>query len=150
MIQALLLLALPLAPPPQEPSDPWQYLAERYDRDGDGRITWEEYRRDREAFRNLDRNGDGVLTREDARQLGRPAARGGRGGRSRGADASAARGPREGQKAPAIRLPILSEEAPAEGRKKEAGGGKGKEEEVFDLAAFRKKKPVALVFGSYT
>lgn len=39
---------------------------ERMDRDGDGRVTREEFQGPAEAFDRFDRNGDGVLSREDA------------------------------------------------------------------------------------
>jgi len=41
----------------------WNYLAEKYDADGDGCVTSEECERDN--FERLDRNGDGVLTADD-------------------------------------------------------------------------------------
>jgi len=41
----------------------WNYLADKYDADGDGRVTVEECERDN--FERLDRNGDGVLTADD-------------------------------------------------------------------------------------
>lgn len=53
------------APGRHEPATIWEYLADRYDADGDGRILREEYPRSEEKFRRLDRDGDGVLTRDD-------------------------------------------------------------------------------------
>ena len=38
---------------------------ERFDLDGDGRVTLEEYGGPIEVFRRLDRNGDGVITSAD-------------------------------------------------------------------------------------
>lgn len=66
----------------------WDYLAKTYDKNGDGRITLEEFGRGERGFRNLDRNGDGAITAEDRR------ARGGR--RREGANAAGGRGPRFG------------------------------------------------------
>ncbi len=40
----------------------WDYLAERYDADGDGRVTRAEYDRSEQSFARLDRDEDGVLT----------------------------------------------------------------------------------------
>lgn len=44
-------------------SSAWLYLAEKYDADGDGRVTPDEC--DRDNFESLDYNGDGVLTEAD-------------------------------------------------------------------------------------
>ncbi len=43
----------------------WEYLQQKYDGDGDGRITPDEYDRKGGQFDRLDRNSDGVLTDED-------------------------------------------------------------------------------------
>ncbi len=43
----------------------WDYLAVKYDRDGDGRITDAEYTRSGGDFKKLDRNDDGVLDATD-------------------------------------------------------------------------------------
>ncbi len=43
----------------------WKLLASKYDRNHDGRISFDEYRRSRSAFTRLDRNGDRVLTEAD-------------------------------------------------------------------------------------
>ena len=43
----------------------WDYLAQKYDTDGDGRIVYAEYARTEAAFERLDRNGDGALSAED-------------------------------------------------------------------------------------
>jgi len=52
----------------------WEYLAGKYDSDGDGRITAAEYDRDGGRFDRIDRDGDGVVSQDDF------ARRGGRGG----------------------------------------------------------------------
>jgi Ca2+-binding EF-hand superfamily protein len=55
------------SPAPMELDDAqlsaWNYLAEKYDADGDGRITSDEC--DRDNLERLDRDGDGVLTADD-------------------------------------------------------------------------------------
>ena len=51
-------------PPPQA----WAFFRQKYDRDGDGRITRAEYGRDDAAFANLDRDRDGVVTESDFAQ----------------------------------------------------------------------------------
>ncbi len=43
----------------------WVYLAQKYDVDGDGRITVHEYQREGGHFDRLDRNDDGVVTAAD-------------------------------------------------------------------------------------
>lgn len=62
--------------------DAWTLLAGKYDKNGDGKITPQEYPREAAKFDAFDRDGNGVLTRSDFRGGGRrrPAAR--RGGQS--------------------------------------------------------------------
>jgi Ca2+-binding EF-hand superfamily protein len=43
----------------------WKWLAARYDRDRNGKITEEEFDGPKELFRRLDRDRDGVITRAD-------------------------------------------------------------------------------------
>lgn len=43
----------------------WKWLAQRYDKDGDGKITAEEFTGPEELFRRLDRDGDGQITAAD-------------------------------------------------------------------------------------
>ena len=43
----------------------WVYLAKKYDVDGDGRISEQEYQREGGRFDRLDRNDDGVVTAAD-------------------------------------------------------------------------------------
>ena len=60
--------------PSREPASDepvFTFLAERYDRDGDGVVRPEEYDRDARLFTRLDRTGDGVLTAADFRPTGR-------------------------------------------------------------------------------
>ena len=67
---------------PDETHTVWEYLAKRYDTDGDGKITSEEYTRGTEAFTRLDRDKNGVIEEADMSKGGR--GRGRRGPRSRG------------------------------------------------------------------
>ncbi len=46
-------------------SSNWAYLLSKYDGDGDQRIEFAEYNRDRDNFDRLDRDDDGVLSIED-------------------------------------------------------------------------------------
>jgi hypothetical protein len=54
------------------------------DKNGDGKITQDEFTAPAEVFKRLDKNGDGVITKEELEQAaprGGRGARGGRGGR---------------------------------------------------------------------
>ncbi|MFT7464159.1 MAG: Ca2+-binding EF-hand superfamily protein [Pseudohongiellaceae bacterium] len=48
-----------------EPDTVWQYLADKYDADGDGSVLAAEYDRGAETFGRLDKNGDGALDPSD-------------------------------------------------------------------------------------
>jgi Ca2+-binding EF-hand superfamily protein len=63
----------------------WEYLRQRYDADGDGRVSRREYTRGDDAFARLDRDGDGVLSEVDVERRG-----GGQRGRQRGPEAPGA------------------------------------------------------------
>jgi hypothetical protein len=137
-------------PPPEPEVDPeesksvWDYLSKRYDADGDGKITFEEYGRSREHFDRLDADGDGVVSAADATARRRPS----RGGKQRGEAGKRPQPPREGQRAPDFTLEVL-ERAPEEAKRSDP-----KDEEsplTVQLSDYAKaKKPVALIFGSYT
>ncbi|MFT7677482.1 MAG: hypothetical protein ACI8QC_001460 [Planctomycetota bacterium] len=111
----------------------WEYLAERYDADGDGKISRAEYTRTDEHFARLDRDENGVIEAADmeirSRMRGRPEA---------GPEA-----PAEGEMAPDFELDVL-------GKKSEKGAKKDKPAKRVRLSASKGKKPVALIFGSYT
>ncbi|KAA3608998.1 MAG: hypothetical protein DWQ01_10470 [Planctomycetota bacterium] len=113
----------------QEPETAWQVL-KKYDADGNGRITAKEYPRGEVRFLRLDGNGDGVLTEEDLALLGRrrPRMKGGENRRPR------PKAPKAGAIAPDFELPLLGAKKPTQ----------------VKLSSFRGKKPVALIFGSYT
>ncbi|MCA8957720.1 MAG: hypothetical protein KDC87_16715 [Planctomycetes bacterium] len=71
VLAAVWLVTAPLAaqrnPARAGPLQVWRYLAEQHDKNGDGRITAEEYGRGTDKFAAYDRNGDGVLTADDFR-----------------------------------------------------------------------------------
>ncbi|MCR9248167.1 MAG: hypothetical protein NXI31_24315 [bacterium] len=48
-----------------ELSSLWRFLHQKYDEDGDGRVTTAEYDRGETRFSNYDRNSDGILTAAD-------------------------------------------------------------------------------------
>jgi len=119
-------------------ADVWRFLVKKYDKNNNRKITWEEYKRDKVKFQRFDKDKNGFLSKEDfkaedgARNAGR---RGGR-GRARDRDPQKPDGPiapRIGQKAPDFELPL------AKSPKK-----------TLKLSSFAGKKPVALIFGSYT
>lgn len=122
---------------PAEPAtDSWTYYAEKYDSNKDGKIAGEEYTRGKEAFARLDKNADGSLTAADfapeARGAGRrPAGQAGRGAEQGGRARATA--PKVGDVAPDFELPVV--------------GAEGK---TVKLSSFKGKRPVALIFGSYT
>lgn len=110
----------------------WDWLASRYDANSDRRITRAEYKRSDEAFKNLDRDGDGVVTADD---FGRPASR-----------ARNARRPERG--AAGLRTGFIPaaerERAPDFTLPREGAGA------PVHLSSFADKRPVVLIFGSYT
>lgn len=133
---ALLIVATCLSPavaqagrPEQRPAraDTWAFLLKTYDKDGDGHVSAAEYPRGKARFAELDRNGDGVL---DARDGATPPSRQEQRGERNGAGASAKL--EIGAVAPALT----------------AQGLDGKTE--FKLADWKGRKPVALIFGSWT
>ena len=121
-----------------------------------------EYSRGDEAFARLDRDGNGVIESADTESAG--GGRGGRGERGqRGGQRGQRRGgegqgrptaPSEGSQAPDFELETLYPEKPEKGESKAAGKrAEGDAEEVFQsvkLSSFQDKRPVALIFGSYT
>jgi hypothetical protein len=129
----------------------WKFLSKKYDKNKNGKITFKEYKRDKEKFGSMDQDGDGVLTKADF-EGGGGRGRGGRGGR-RGGDRGGNRGrggdrrrgggrngdqgrgevAQVGKKAPDFDLPTIKNP-----------------KKTIKLSSFADKKPVALIFGSYT
>jgi hypothetical protein len=114
-------------PAADEPGNPalavWEHLRVKYDQDGDGSIARGEYPRGERSFAYLDADRDGAVTALDfAPEFGGPRDPDFRYGLG---------GPELGDEAPGFRLPSI-------------------DGETIELAAFRGKKPVALVFGSFT
>jgi hypothetical protein len=165
---------------PKEPSarSTWEYLSEKYDADSDGKITPEEYGRDETHFKRLDIDGDGFIGKAEIEERDRSSrgGRGGRGGAGRGAGGGRggrrgsqggagerperAVAPLEGSEAPDFELLVLAErrgKAEKETKEKEVkteveadGEEKVKAPKKLKLSSFQAKRPVALIFGSYT
>jgi len=121
----------------------WKFLAKKYDKNKNGKITFKEYKRDKEKFASLDQDGDGVLTEADFKGGGGRGGRG-RGGRRGDRGGNRGRGDRDrgnkgaqvatlGKKAPDFELPTIKNP-----------------KKTIKLSSFAGKKPVALIFGSYT
>jgi len=138
---------------PDETRTVWEYLAKRYDADGDGKIAPDEYTRSTEAFTRLDRDKSGFIEEADMSKGGR--GRGRRGPRGRG-QGQRPEPPQEGELAPDFKLELLGiaekdakdkDADPPTDSKKDA---RKKKKELVQLSKFERKKPVALIFGSYT
>ncbi len=151
MIVTLALLCFAPAAPPQKPAavsaqkqekapaTVWDLLVRDYDKNKDGKITKEEFGRSEKSFGRMDSDGDGVITEADTKALEHPQLR--PRSSSKGKDGKAAHreppkdlAPLAGTVAPDFKLPLLhaGDKAPV------------------TLSSFRGKKPVALIFGSYT
>jgi hypothetical protein len=158
------------APSTPEPTA-WEWLCAKYDKNEDGKIARKEYTRDAAHWARLDGNADGWLTKDEFE--GRRPDKGGAKKEGREGEEPA---PKEGELAPEFALEVLAvppKPAPGDGGKGGTGGangsgagagGQGKagsaakggskpgaaKPAVVKLSDFKHKKPVALVFGSYT
>jgi hypothetical protein len=120
--------------------DAWDYLLKKYDSNKDGQVQRKEYDRSAEHWLRLDTDGDGVLTQKDLASRGR-----------RRPVPKTLAPPRVGERAPDFELEVLPP------KPKEGDGERPAEErqplkkpELVKLSAFKGKRPVALIFGSYT
>ncbi len=134
---AVMVLSLPLTaqnpkqePPTQEYDSAWALISAEHDKNKDGKVSAREYSRGKERFQRLDRNGDGSVTAQDFVGNDRRRNRGRSQRRREGL--IRARAPKAGAMAPAFTLKTVD----------------GKKEER--LSSYKGKKPVALIFGSYT
>jgi len=134
---------------PQTAESIWEFLVEKYDADGDGVITMKEYGKDKEHWERLDVDGDGKLTRAEVDARKNPNLRG-----KKAQERKVPKAPKAGSKAPDFELEIVvdvttlgHESETPDGEKDKA---KAKKPEMVRLSSFRGKKPVALLFGSYT
>ena len=138
----------------EESESVWEYLSKLYDKDSDGKISRAEYTRDDEHWKRLDKDGDGFIVQAEVDSGGRRGGRrGGMRGGMRGERAAAPKPPKVGEVAPLFELDVLDEKkdkkAGSDDKKKDAKT-KAKKPKKVKLADFQGKKPVALIFGSYT
>lgn len=147
---ALLLPLLIQADEPQRHQDPkpktaWEILAKKYDANGDGKISPEEYTKlDKERyFARLDADKNGFIEPADLKKLGRP--KNYKGEKSKHTDK--VKVAKAGEMAPDFTLRVLEKEKPKDKKDAPAKASKPK---TFQLSSLRGKKPVALIFGSYT
>ena len=127
----------------------WEFLAGKYDKDGDGKVSADEYDRGKKTFDRLDANGDGFITAEDAKSRRRERPQMDKG-----------QPPKVGAVAPDFHLDCLAPPPKTEAERKiaehEANKQAKKEGQTkaaprrVRLSEFKDKKPVALIFGSYT
>ena len=74
--------------------DIWKFLSEKYDKNGDGKITLQEYGRGEQKFAGYDRDNNGSITESDTRGGGNAQRRGGGGrGGARGGGRGGGRAP---------------------------------------------------------
>jgi hypothetical protein len=154
MLTTLLLLPLLAqdpAPKPNEQTEPksaWQLLADKYDADQDGKISRAEYSKDDKYFARLDADANGFIEASDLAKLGRP--KDYRGEIAEGKDKLVIA--EAGKQAPDFTLRVLEKAKPAA---EKTAQKKGELDELvkpktFQLSSLKGKKPVALIFGSYT
>ncbi len=148
---SLLLLIQDPAPKPApepEPQSAWQLLTDKYDTDKDGKISRAEYSKDDKYFVRLDADKNGFIEASDLKMLGRP-----KGYRGETADEKDKVVIAEaGKLAPDFTLRVLEKAKPNPAKKtnKKVGLDDAVKPKTFQLSSLKGKKPVALIFGSYT
>jgi hypothetical protein len=162
LVPALLTLAVavvPVVPEDDVPQDSakerdaetvWAYLSLKYDTDSDGRVSKKEYTRGAEHWKRLDKNADGFLdAAEFAAEAGRGGRRGPGGARGRGPEGERRpEPPKAGERAPDFELVVLPAHAGEVGEERKSRAKP--KPKLVKLSSFKDKKPVALIFGSYT
>ena len=152
------------APAPDEAKTVWEFLSGRYDANGDGKIAKAEYTRGADQFARLDKDNSGFIDESDCKQASDRGARGGGGRGARGGERGArpAAAPTEGSATPDFELETLYPAKEAEASDKPAVDSKKARDdaarqanepvayETVKLSSLKGKKPVALIFGSYT
>ncbi|PCJ52680.1 MAG: hypothetical protein COA70_11845 [Planctomycetota bacterium] len=146
-------------PAPNPPTTVWELLQQKYDTNDDGKISPKEHERGEEAFSNLDADGDGFITQADieAPSWG-PGSRAQK--RKKNMRNRRVQPPKVGEVAPDFELQVLLHEDDAVDKnvsaeskptkRSKAKKEKPKKPETMRLSSFAGKKPVALIFGSYT
>ena len=155
LLVALAASALALEEEPPPPPTVWEFLALKYDADADGRISRAEYQRSDETWVRLDSDGNGFL---EASEFAGRARRGAR--RERPAPSERAEqestvprpaAPKVGDPAPDFELAVLRRPAPAAAGTEPAQPQRSDRAPLtIKLSGFADKRPVALIFGSYT
>jgi hypothetical protein len=131
-----------------EPQSAWQLITEKYDADKDGKISRAEYSKDDKYFARLDADQNGFIEASDLKKLGRP-----KGFRGKTDDAKDKLVIAEaGKMAPDFTLRVLEKAKPSSAKKpnKKVGLDDAVKPKTFQLSSLKGKKPVALIFGSYT
>jgi EF hand domain-containing protein len=154
MLTTFLLLPLLIQDPPTrpvqdpEPKSAWQLLTDKYDADKDGKISRAEYSKDDKYFVRLDADQNGFIEASDMKKLGRP--KGYRGKTEDEKDKVVIA--EAGKMAPDFTLRVLEKAKPNPAKKtnKKVGLDDVVKPKTFQLSSMKGKKPVALVFGSYT
>ena len=131
-------------PPKKTPDSIWAFLVEKYDADGDGAITRKEYSGGDAHWARLDVDGDGQLSRAEIEGRKNPNLRG-----KKARQRKVPKAPKAGSKAPDFELEVVADVAKL-GHAEQPKAEKPKKPELVRLSSFRGKRPVALIFGSYT
>jgi len=154
MLTSFLLLPLLIQDPPPkpvqepEPKSAWQLLTDKYDADKDGKISRAEYSKDDKYFVRLDADQNGFIEASDLKKLGRPKDFRGKTEDEKDKVVIAA----AGMVAPDFTLRVLEKAKPSPAKKinKKVGLDDLFKPKTFQLSGLKGKKPVALIFGSYT